>query len=266
MSLDIQIFVLNVDLWTLIIADNLRIIVVVLDLIAAQVAVEELVLVAHAVVPVEPFKVALLPPHPHERVVPVAVLVVAVVVAREAAGEALADAAALDVVGAAGGGIVVLTVGDALLDEVAEFLQEVQFKAGLLRFVVPGAHVLGACQVVLRLGVLLHTHNRPAARELGPSAGRDVLDLEAELAAGRGLLGYAFSTALRLRVVRLLLKVLVPRRLLDLAHWVEVQDVVRARREVHVPDATFDVLLFVAEDLVGGDLAPELNHLVFLSN
>lgn len=91
--------------------------------------------------------------------------------------------------------IMVLSICDALLNEVTEFLQEVQLHTiGALIAAPHGALLI--IQVILRLRVLLHAHYGPTARKVGRGPRRYVFDLQPQFAARRWLLRYTLRSSL----------------------------------------------------------------------
>ena len=105
-------------------------VVAALYFVAAEVAVEELILITHSIVPIKPFHVA--PISHSQEIIFVVVLIMPSHLAIDAAAEPLANTHALDSVVGSSRTIVrvmVLAVSNTLLDEIAEFLEEVQLHA-----------------------------------------------------------------------------------------------------------------------------------------
>ena len=141
--------------------------------VAAQVPIKELVFIAHAVVTIKVVDVAIT--HP-QKVVLMVVLVVRNI-AFVALTQALSDAATFNATTISISRIMMLPISYALLNEVAEFLEEVQLHA-IRGDLAATRCVLRRLQVIFRFAILLDAHNRAAARKMRCSPRRHIFKFE----------------------------------------------------------------------------------------
>jgi hypothetical protein len=161
--------------------------------------------------------------------------------------------------------VMVLTVGDALLDEIAEFLKEVQLHPIRPFIITAIINVLLADQIILRFRVLLHTHDRTTTRKMRRSPWRNILNLQSQLTACRWLLRYAFRPSLGRFIVILIVPfmVLLPRIVLRMLHRVvKLYQVVW--REFDVTEAALDVLFLKAKYLIRRYLSSKFGNNIVL--
>ena len=251
--------VLNIDLWCHVFLRGVETIVDVFDFITAQVSIEDLIFIAHTIIPI---KINVTPiPDPQE----IALMVVFIVtdkVTFQAATEPLPHTGTILPIKPVTCSMM-LPVSDALLYEVAEFLKEVQLYS-FLSFGISVTHLL---KVISGLGVLLSAHDWPTARKLCVCTWWHILYIQAKLVAGWWLLWYAFRPPFNLFICIMYphLFAFVPGGVQDLPRWIDFIEKI-AWWYLNVSDIAFDMLLFITKYLIWCQLPTDFKHFIFLAH
>jgi len=163
LSLSALALILYVYLRTLVDATRLLCITANFDLVAAQVSVEQLILVAHPVIAVEAVDVATIAESHQIVVVGVLIMPQITLVPTDSTTESLLTGAhRLDTIVVSIIGCMMFPVSDTFLNEIAELLEEVQLHpigAFIVAAVIYGVALLTVDQVILRFRVLLYAHD-----------------------------------------------------------------------------------------------------------